>query len=616
MLTAFGQHSVAQARSAKSLALLGQLQTAPALAGESFFEAPGGAAVLFDGWLDNRESVGRELAIPHESTAAQTYFYAVERWGDRADLHLVGHYASVVVQPDGACRLSRSPIGARPLHWAWIDGVLVAASVPRLLEAAGLANRLDQRILADSLYLNLTENNGWLKNSWRLGVGEIVHVRSAQDAPRPVRYWQPKSIAINHSLSTDEAIAQTETLLKRGIEASLADAGSPGLLLSGGLDSSNVAARTAAILGDDTPLPSFTFVPSSRWDGIEPNWGYGDETSRVREFADMHPTIRPHFVANESSDFGEDWDRVFAAIGSAPPGLTNIGMYHGLFDAARQAGCDRLLSASYGNQCFSIAADWSVAEYVRTGRWREAWRQVSGNKVATTSRWRRLLRMGIAANSPDWLWRVWQRVKRRTAKTPSARIAALNSVVMRKFAVEARAQQAKVQSPRNFVGTRGQWLDEIFARGDMGAGEIEIAFEQIYGISQRDPTAYRPLIEHCLSLPTHMFARDGQDRWLARAMSRGHMPESQRLEQRAGMHNADWHARMTPLLPAIRRELETASERAELRELLDFDELFDRIDNWPDTPGFDDDTVYRLQMGIPIALMTARFIRHNNRWNA
>ena len=597
------------------MALIGHLHTASRSAEESFFEAPDGTAVLFDGWLDDREAACSTLEIRKNSTAAQIYFHAVEQWGDQADLHLVGHYAGVVARSDGGCRLARSPIGGRPLHWAWIDETLVIASVPRLLEAAGLPNTLDQRTLADSLYLNLTENNGWLENSWRLGVGEIVHLQSAKEAPRPVRYWQPKSIKINHSLSTSEAIAQTEVLLKRGIEACLEDASSPGMLLSGGLDSSNVAARTAAMLGDNTPLPSFTFIPSSKWDGIEPNWGYGNETSRVRQFAKRHPSLRPQFIANENSDFGDDWDRVFAAIGCAPPGLTNIGMYHGLFEAARKSGCDRLISAEYGNQSFSIAADWSVAEYVRTGRWGEAWRQVAGNTVATTSRWRRFLRMGVAANLPDWLWGIWQRAKGRKIETPNAQIGALNADALRKHAVDLRAQKANLHNPRNFIGSRGQWLDEIFARGDMGSGEIEIAFEQIYGISQRDPTAYRHLIEHCLSLPTHMFARDGQDRWLARAMSQGHMPEEQRLEQKAGMHNADWHARMTPLLPGIRRELEIASERAELRELFDFEELFNRIDTWPDAPRFDDDTVYRLQMGLPIALMTARFVRHNNRWN-
>ena len=582
---------------------------------DSFWTGKPGDSCLFDGWLDNRQELAAELSAPPGWPTARLYHRAVEEWGDDADLHVVGHYASVVTRADGNVRLSRSPIEARPLHWAWIDGRLVIASLPRLLVAAGLPLKLNKRTLLDSMFLNLTETEGWLENSWRLGVGELVHLSKDKKQSEPIRYWDPASIPVQGSASPTELIEQTEVLLEGATRSCLSDAETPGMLLSAGLDSSNVASRAMRILGPTKAFPSFTFVPSSVWEGFEPHWGYGDETGRVREFAGMHPSLNPHFIANEERDFDSDWDKVFAAIGCAPPGLTNVWMYHGIHSAAKNAGCDRLICADYGNQSFSIAADWAPAEFVRRGNVLKAWQQISGNRIAISPRWRRFLRAGFAANLPEWLWRLWQKAKGRNLQSPNEMIAALNPAAMARNKVTGRAHSAGLLSYRTIPPNRADWIRDIFARGDLGSGEIALAFEQIYGITTRDPTANRRLIEHCLSLPTEMFARDRQDRWLAREMSRGHLPEDQRCEQLAGMHQADWHARMTPKIPEIRAELQQAAARAELRELFDFDELLGRLDDWPANPDDSDETTYRMMMGIPIALMTARFIRHSYGWN-
>ena len=580
-----------------------------------YFECPdNGTITLFDGWLDNRAAMIDQLAMPAGASDAQIYQTAIRRWGDLADLKIVGHYASLTSKPDGLIRLARSPIGARPLHWAWIGEVLVVASVPKLLSAAGLPARLDERTLADAMYLNLTDNRGWLRNSWRLGVGEFVELPKEAGHSIPKRYWDPHQIAVQ-PCDDDRAIEKAEILLGEAISACLTGTEKPGILLSGGLDSANVASRVAQRCDAGNTLPTFTFVPLKG--GVEkaPHWGYVDETSLVEEFADLHPAIAPRFVANEDRNFESDWDKVFSAIGCAPPGLTNIWMYHGLYAAARAEGCDRLLTAEYGNQSFSIAADWAIAEFFRKGKWREAWRQVSANPVAIAPKWRRFLRSGVAANLPDRLWRLWQKAKRHRPINASEEISAINRETARKHDVAARSKHAGLGGERSFLATRGQWVTDVFSRGDMGSGEIELAFEQIYGISTRDPTAYRPLVEHCLALPTEVFARDGEDRWLARQMSRGHLPDAQRINRKAGMHQADWHRRMTPELPRIRAELVAASQREDLQSLFDFEDLLQRLDEWPEEPGFDDLTTFRFMMGIPIALMTARFVRHTYGWN-
>ena len=81
-------------------------------------------------------------------------------------------------------------------------------------------------------------------------------------------------------------------------------------------------------------------------------------------------------------------------------------------------------------------------------------------------------------------------------------------------------------------------------RGDSRTANAYQAFEQMYGVAQRDPMAYRPFVEFCLGLPTNMFMRDGEMRWLAKEMAKGIMPEEQRLNRLNGRWDADWHLRI------------------------------------------------------------------------
>ena len=98
----------------------------------------------------------------------------------------------------------------------------------------------------------------------------------------------------------------------------------------------------------------------------------------------------------------------------------------------------------------------------------------------------------------------------------------------------------------------------LFGNGD--PGPFYQGLEQMYGIALRDPTAYRPFVEFCLSLPTKMFIRDGEMRWLAKQMAKGIMPEEQRRNALDGWWDADGQLRIR------RRRSEWLAELARMED--------------------------------------------------
>ena len=165
-----------------------------------------GKAVLFHGWLDNCVVLAAELGLTGDDPAA-VYGAAVERWGDEADNHAEGHYCAISHDPAQNCaRLSRSALRAPPLHYFHTVDSIGAASVPRCLEAMGLERRLNRRKLVDALYFNPTEEEGFLEGSWRVGLGQIVHLRPG--GFQTCRYYDPLKLKLGWRRGDSQALTE------------------------------------------------------------------------------------------------------------------------------------------------------------------------------------------------------------------------------------------------------------------------------------------------------------------------------------------------------------------------------------------------------------------------
>lgn len=156
----------------------------------------------------------------------------------------------------------------------------------------------------------------------------------------------------------------------------------------------------------------------------------------------------------------------------------------------------------------------------------------------------------------------------------------------------------------------------LLQNDDGEAAEVYQAFEQMYGVAQRDPMAYRPLVEFCWALPTRMFMRDGEMRWLAKQVANGMMPEEQRANRLNGRWDADWHLRIGRRRKDLIAELDRLGKDERFAQMIDVPRLRTSLETWPEWTDIDFQKYGEREFTVPRALLTARFIKYVEGRNA
>lgn len=531
------------------------------------------------GWIDNAAELADRLGLPAHSSPATLYHRAWQTWGDAAEQRVVGSYCAITGLPGGRLRLVRSAWSAPPLHFVATPGLVAASSVIRTLFAAGHPREVDYDYLADQLLLDHHdgEPRGWYKGVERLPLGCRAEISA--DGTSIARHYDPCAIAPVRFARDEDYLCAARELVDRAAVVALSHCRRPGLLLSGGLDSAIVGEALLRQMPDTARLPTFTFGPRADWDGrIDPSW-LGDEREHVRAFAAMHPRIEAHFPSSEGHDFDYRLRDLLTASDVPTANIANTGIIHGCWEAAREAGCDVLLNADHGNFTISLEAPWYPVEMFRQGRLHALVEAARGETADARPLWRKLLANVALPLLPD----AWRDAARALVNPGLRDRVAMYSLL----SAEARAAHARRREARplstGYVRprTRREWIMRAWNSADSGE-DLDLGFERLHGIRRRDVTAWRPLIEFCMGLPTDQFVRGREHRRLARRLGAGRMPEAQRTEGRTGIHFADWHLRMSGQREHLAAYAERIRSHPVLGPMIDVDRLRAMLDDWPE----------------------------------
>ena len=568
---------------------------------------PSGQIVVFHGYFDNAAEIASALEVDSRNCSL-LYGLAVERWADEAEKRVIGNYCAVIVDPrTSSLRLSRSPIRAPPLYYHHSDHVVAVASVPRALFSAGAPKQLNESNYADLAFFNFSDREAsCFKEICRVPLGCIVELQRGK--PREIREtFDVLNIPLEPVPSDAEVIRKVGELLDEGVRTCLAGSSKPGATLSSGLDSPQVAVRALAHLPAGQKLPTFTFHPKIGFDRA-PRWKNGDERPMVEAFAALHPRLEPHFTSNEGHHPLYRLNEMFHLAGCAAPYQGTMYVFHGILTEASKQSCDLLLLADNGNRTFSDKGLNGFVEYFLKGRWRQLWLALTRPAIHQGGLAQRFVVRTLSAFLPLSAWRVL-----RPMLTRRSHLIELMQPFSANFLSSSGARK-RLQESGRYPGRHQPWsrrhLREFLFDDEDWLADVYQAFEQMYGIPLRDPTAYRPFVEYCLSLPTKMFMRDGELRWLARQMAKGIMPEEQRVNELDGYWDTDWRIRISPRRTEFLDELKRLEEDDRIGPMLDFPRLRAAIENWPAEGETDHQKTHGPALAVPAALLTAGFIQY------
>jgi asparagine synthase (glutamine-hydrolysing) len=202
--------------------------------------------VVLDGRFDNRSELAGLLPsfVPLSLISdARLLLAAYTRWGDACAEHLLGDFAFALWDArrhQFLCAVD--PVGVKPLHFTRQGSLFCFASdALQILEHPSVSRDLNRASI--SAYLaNETEEPGqsFFKSVQRLRPGHRLVVSESSTLPR--RYWPPELEEIHYRNDEDYAAHFRELLGQAVADRLRTPANCIGVAMSGGLDSTSVAA--------------------------------------------------------------------------------------------------------------------------------------------------------------------------------------------------------------------------------------------------------------------------------------------------------------------------------------------------------------------------------------
>ncbi len=210
--------------------------------------------LVWDGRLDNRAELLDALGpgTAHGAgTDPELALAAYRRWGSAGFGRLVGDFATALW--DGAARrlvCARDALGVRPLYYHW-DGrrLLFGSEVKALFADPGVPRRPDEAVIADVLL-------GAFRNVGATFFESIRQVPPAhlllldETGPRLERYWDVDPAREVRYARDQDYLDEFRALFAEAVRCRLRSAAPVALMLSGGIDSTLVAAAAETLRRD------------------------------------------------------------------------------------------------------------------------------------------------------------------------------------------------------------------------------------------------------------------------------------------------------------------------------------------------------------------------------
>lgn len=513
----------------------------------------GSLVLVVDGTLWNAPELRADLiragARLRSRTDSELVLSAYETW-DRDFLSRIDGDFAVAIWDRRRRELfcARDRMGMRPFHYHVSPelGFCFASDPEAILAIPGMPHRLDEGRIADAIVGGLEgfdAHSTLFRDIARLPAAYELTVNAGAVAES--RYWTfapPAILKLKSDAAYRDALL---AILKEAVRCRLRGGTTTAAMLSGGLDSTTVAALGRRIRAEEGKGPLDTFS------AVGPDPDICIETHMIGAAASIGG-IRAHFV--DHAGLGALEEELSAlTLNPRSPFDRHMTLVRAVYLAAHRAGFKAMIDGVGGDLVF---ADGGHLPYLlRKGRWLAAVQEArseqafwGGGEGAAT----RLARAARLAVTHDWMRRLRRRLRRYSVGTPAQPAQSLiDPAFARRVAVQDRLRTQNERRRVDFApGTPEQRASGLFRARIVAARERYEREASRLGIEPRDPFLDLRVVSFCLSLPVEQITRDGWPKYLLRTAMAGELPEA--LRWRRGRSHLGWTF-TTAVLQATRR---------------------------------------------------------------
>ncbi len=497
-----------------------------------FHNVEKGLYFTFDGILDNREELIRELGLscaPDELIADGTIAYqAFLKWGDAAAEHFTGLFCFAVIDElVGTVRLFSDPVASRCLYYyinpagSMFFSTLIAP-IRAVCPEIGINETYIQDFLAaPGLMPNLVSYETPYTGVYIMDPG-IMMTLSGDKVEQTV-WFNINRCDKSYDFSTSNKAGHAfRSLYEQCVIDATRTNGEIGISMSSGFDSATVGSIAADHLyKQGRSLYSYTYCPLKK---REREKGFVfDEEADVRNIAAMHPAIKAAFTNNDGKNCLQDLEHIISILEMPVKAIANFPNLCEIYKKASDKGCRIVLTGQCGNGSVSngyiddVLCDlflkkkyFTFLRYLnRYSKTVRESRKMALKNCIKLFRYAKSVLSGKAGAEPDY--------------TPSNRFVKKDYFNDYPLRDRLRAGEVPYTTPipttqelyRAFLQKKALWTY-------MGAMETKLGL--YYGIVLRDPTKDARMLRFCYALPYKYFAYMGEPRWLIRGNCKDLLP--------------------------------------------------------------------------------------------
>ncbi len=458
-------------------------------------------SVALVGSIDNLVDLARTLHLSSAHNGlAEVLAAGYRRWGPALWPRLEGSFGLAFFEPSRSeVHLVCDALGGRPLFY-FEEGstVAIASEIEILLRWPDKRWGLDPLELARFFALQIPSAGRTHFAGVRQVVGgAAITLTSGGQTER--RFWTPERISLRAPSGDSETAREFRERLETAVGSFVREPGRVGIMLSGGLDSTSLAAlasRAAAGSGDRVAACSWVFDDLGVCD--ERSWIdqtlAGGDYEVIRAQGDrLWPLADPDLFSSQS---GSPEENPYRALKRA------------LYLEARDRGRTVLLNGGPAD-VLQRGGNLYLRGMLRDGRWLDGWRALR----------RQIEDAGVRAGLGALARIVRPQGRRAHVSEPPAWMSAEGRAALVRRSLGSGDRSPTYRDVARHVGrqARSQALERQYAR--------------TLGVDVVSPYWTLDFVEFMLSLPAHQVYRPGTTKFIAREAMRGLIPEPIRLRQ-------------------------------------------------------------------------------------
>jgi asparagine synthase (glutamine-hydrolysing) len=275
---------------------------------QPMFTPDGRFGIVFNGEIYNHLELRPELEragiqfSSHSDT--ETLLAAFAQWGDDAWLRLDGMFAVAIWDRQSrTLTLARDPLGIKPLYFSeQKGGIAFGSEIRTLLALPGHDWDVDERAVDDFFsFGHVLPPRSIYRQAHSLPPGNVLRI--GPEGRHQHTYWQPR-FAPDAAISDGEWIEETRARLLHTVKRHMLADVPVGAFLSGGVDSSAIAAAMRKV--SDQPLHAFTIgFPGTSIDETEDAARIARHVGAEHHVLPLHPAAAGDVLPMVQASFDE-----------------------------------------------------------------------------------------------------------------------------------------------------------------------------------------------------------------------------------------------------------------------------------------------------------------------